>query len=305
MAATATKDKQDDRQQKASKAKDKDKAAKEKERAAKQKEKDRAAKQKEKDRAAKQKEKDRAAKQKEKDRAAKQKEKDRGAKQKDKERAAERKDRKRARKEAESGASGTAQGATDQSDTDAVPEDVPGAADTADAGGGDSSLDDDVVQPVEEAAAPERGKAEEVPADRREPSPAAQLEPLPDNDSTVRPKGYIAEALGKEDGVERSTQRATLAASYTTRDHEVIRAWAESRGGRPADVEGTGDRGAGVLRIEFPDGPGDDSKLEGVDWDAFFATFDDSDVDFLYQERVRTGEISRFHKFVRAGDSDS
>ena len=55
-----------------------------------------------------------------------------------------------------------------------------------------------------------------------------------------------------------------------------------------------------MLRIEFPEGPGDDSRLEGVDWSAFFATFDDSDVDFLYQERVRTGDVSRFHKFVRA-----
>ena len=55
-----------------------------------------------------------------------------------------------------------------------------------------------------------------------------------------------------------------------------------------------------MLRIEFPDGPGDDSRLEDVDWSAFFTTFDDSDVDFLYQERVRTGDLSRFHKFVRA-----
>ena len=117
---------------------------------------------------------------------------------------------------------------------------------------------------------------------------------------TIRPKGYIAEALGKEDAVGRSTQRATIAASYTTRDHEIIQAWAESRGGRPADVQGTGDKGAGVLRVEFPDGPGDDSALEAIDWSAFFATFEDSDVDFLYQERVRTGDVSRFHKFVRA-----
>ena len=57
--------------------------------------------------------------------------------------------------------------------------------------------------------------------------------------------------------------------------------------------------GAGVLRIEFPDGPGDDGRLEDLDWGPFFATFDESDVDFLYQERVRTGDVSRFHKIVR------
>jgi hypothetical protein len=117
------------------------------------------------------------------------------------------------------------------------------------------------------------------------------------NDTSVHEAGATAEDLGKEDAVERGTKSATVAASFTTRDHEVIRTWAESRGGRPADVEGTGDGGgAGVLRIEFRD---DDGRLEDVGWDAFFATFDDSDVDFLYQERTSDGSVSRFHKFVR------
>ncbi len=176
-----------------------------------------------------------------------------------------------------------------------------GAAEPAQADGPED--DSNVVQAAEEVAVPERGETTEVPAEVRERDGAPGVEPVPDHDTTVRPKGYIAETLGKEDAVGRSTQRATLAASYTTRDHDVIRAWAESRGGRPADVAGTGSGGAGVLRIEFPDGPGDDSRLEDVDWSSFFATFDDSDVDFLYQERVRSGEVSRFHKFVRA-DSD-
>jgi len=120
---------------------------------------------------------------------------------------------------------------------------------------------------------------------------------LPKKDESVHEAGATAEDLGKEDAVERGTKSATVAASFTTRDHEVIRTWAESRGGRPADVEGTGDGGgAGVLRIEFRD---DDGRLEDVGWDAFFATFDDSDVDFLYQERTSDGSVSRFHKFVR------
>ena len=113
-------------------------------------------------------------------------------------------------------------------------------------------------------------------------------------------KGWIAEELGKADAVDRSTKSPTLAASFTTRDHDVIRRWAESRGGVPADVRGTGDGGsgsAGVLRIEFRD---EADRLEDVGWDDFFSTFDTSDVDFLYQERVRTGATSRFHKFVRA-----
>ena len=120
---------------------------------------------------------------------------------------------------------------------------------------------------------------------------------LKKNDTSVHESGVTAEELGKEDAVERGTKSATVAASFTTRDHDVIRTWAESRGGTPADVAGTGDKGAGVLRIEFRD---EGDRLEDVGWDAFFATFDDSDVDFLYQERTSDGSVSRFHKFVRA-----
>ena len=120
---------------------------------------------------------------------------------------------------------------------------------------------------------------------------------LKKNDTSVHESGATAEELGKEDAVERGTKSATVAASFTTRDHDVIRTWAESRGGTPADVAGTGDKGAGVLRIEFRD---EGDRLEDVGWDAFFATFDDSDVDFLYQERTSDGAVSRFHKFVRA-----
>ena len=119
-------------------------------------------------------------------------------------------------------------------------------------------------------------------------------------DETVHESGATAEDLGKEHAVDRETKSATVAASFTTRDHDVIRSWAEARGGTPADVEGTGDGGgAGVLRIEFRD---EGDRLEDVGWEAFFATFDDSDVDFLYQERTSDGSVSRFHKFVRAND---
>lgn len=76
----------------------------------------------------------------------------------------------------------------------------------------------------------------------------------------------------------------------------MIRSWAEARGGTPADVEGTGDGGgAGVLRIDR-----DGDRLADVGWEAFFATFDDSDVDFLSQERTSDGAVSRFQTFIRA-----
>jgi hypothetical protein len=41
-----------------------------------------------------------------------------------------------------------------------------------------------------------------------------------------------------------------------------------------------------VLRIEFRD---EQDRLEEDDWDAFFATFDEPDVDFLYQEYTKDG----------------
>ena len=121
---------------------------------------------------------------------------------------------------------------------------------------------------------------------------------LKKTDTSVHESGATAEELGKEGAVDRETKSATVAASFTTRDHDVIRSWAETRGGTPADVAGTGDGGgAGVLRIEFRD---EGDRLEDVGWEAFFATFDESDVDFLYQERTSDGSVSRFHKFVRA-----
>ncbi|GGL84428.1 hypothetical protein [Nakamurella endophytica] len=105
------------------------------------------------------------------------------------------------------------------------------------------------------------------------------------------------------DEVERNTKSQTTASSYTTTDHDVIRTWAESRGGRPASVETTGDDGddAGLLRIEFPDAPGGSAdNLDEVDWEPFFKTFDDRKLSFVYQEKTSDGSTSRFFRFVRA-----
>ena len=59
---------------------------------------------------------------------------------------------------------------------------------------------------------------------------------LKKNDTSVHESGATDEELGKEGAVDRETKSATVAASFTTRDHDVIRAWAEARGGTPADV---------------------------------------------------------------------
>ncbi|HVV65932.1 MAG TPA: hypothetical protein VHC42_10710 [Rhizomicrobium sp.] len=87
-----------------------------------------------------------------------------------------------------------------------------------------------------------------------------------------------------------------MSEAKTTRDHGVIRRWAEERGGRPATVSGTGDRGgAGVLRLDFEP---PDETLAPISWDDFFRKFDAEDLAFLYQEGTSGGEVSRFHKFI-------
>jgi hypothetical protein len=75
-----------------------------------------------------------------------------------------------------------------------------------------------------------------------------------------------------------------------TRDHDTIRRWADERSGHPALVEGTE-----ILRIDFKE---PDENLKQVSWDEFFDTFDERELDFLYQEHTRDGKVSRFNKFV-------
>jgi glutathione synthase/RimK-type ligase-like ATP-grasp enzyme len=87
-----------------------------------------------------------------------------------------------------------------------------------------------------------------------------------------------------------------MSSSETTTDPEVIRKWTESRDGRPAVVKGTeGEDGEGILRIEF--GHGD--KLEDIEWDEFFETFEDRKLAFLFQDKTADGKQSRFFKFVK------
>ena len=85
--------------------------------------------------------------------------------------------------------------------------------------------------------------------------------------------------------------------SKTTTDHETIRKWAESRGGRPAAVASThGGKDPGIIRIAFQD---DKESLDDVTWNELFAKFEESKLAFLYQEQTKDGEVSRFFKFVK------
>ncbi|MVA77444.1 hypothetical protein GC722_15650 [Auraticoccus sp. F435] len=87
--------------------------------------------------------------------------------------------------------------------------------------------------------------------------------------------------------------------SHTTTDHDEIRSWVEEHDGKPALVRGTEDSGsgAGVLRIDFPGGAGEDA-LEHVEWDEWFAAFEESELAFLYQAKKADGSDSTFFKLV-------
>lgn len=87
--------------------------------------------------------------------------------------------------------------------------------------------------------------------------------------------------------------------SHTTTDHDEIRNWVEQHGGQPAAVRDTSEgKEPGVLRIDFPGGAGTD-RLEHIDWDEWFAKFDQNDLAFLYQEHKSSGEDSTFFKLVK------
>jgi hypothetical protein len=89
-----------------------------------------------------------------------------------------------------------------------------------------------------------------------------------------------------------------MADTKTTTDHDIIRRWAEARGGRPARVRGTGDDDdPGVLRIDFPGGAGEEA-LEPISWDEWFEKFDEAGLAFLYQDEQADGESSTFFKLV-------
>jgi hypothetical protein len=93
----------------------------------------------------------------------------------------------------------------------------------------------------------------------------------------------------------------THAAKRTT-DHEIIERWVEERQGRPSVVEATWDGTRGLLRIDF----GEESEvLTEISWEDFFRIFDESNIEFLYQEETTDGGISRFHRFLEKEEDEA
>jgi len=108
---------------------------------------------------------------------------------------------------------------------------------------------------------------------------------------------YSQEVTSLDDDPERAGR------SLVTTSHEVIRHWAEERGGVPATVEGTehGDR-AGVLRFDFGERT---DKLRHITWEDWFRTFDERHLNFLYQEERKDGRQSTFFRLENPDREDA
>lgn len=79
-----------------------------------------------------------------------------------------------------------------------------------------------------------------------------------------------------------------------TTDHDTIRKWAESKGGKPAAVDRThkGDD-VGIVRIMFPrSSQSEHGSLVEISWDEFFREFDSRKLALVYEED------SMFNKIV-------
>ncbi|TDD65462.1 hypothetical protein E1262_25105 [Jiangella aurantiaca] len=88
--------------------------------------------------------------------------------------------------------------------------------------------------------------------------------------------------------------------TLVTRDHEVIRRWAESRGAVPAgtaDVPGT-TVSPGTLQLALP---GSGAASDEVSWDRWFESFDRYDLRFRYREAEADGTTSTFWELDASG----
>jgi hypothetical protein len=86
--------------------------------------------------------------------------------------------------------------------------------------------------------------------------------------------------------------------AQTTTDHNTIQKWVSDRGGHPARVKGTNEKGgSGLLRIDYPGYSGEE-RLEPISWSEFFDGFESNKLAFLYEEESPDGAQSRFSKLI-------
>lgn len=115
-------------------------------------------------------------------------------------------------------------------------------------------------------------------------------------------KGTKQSTRARGRGRGGSSSSSMSSKSHVMTDHDQIRKWVESRGGRPACVKGTGGGGdVGMLRIDFPDYTGEES-LRKISWDKWFDKFDKENLALLYQDTTDGTTPSRFNKIISRND---
>lgn len=116
-------------------------------------------------------------------------------------------------------------------------------------------------------------------------------------------RGTSARSSRARSGRAQSKSARGSGSAKSTTNLNEIRRWAESRGGKPVSVIGTSRRGgAGLLRIDFP-GYSGAGRFEEISWDEWYEKFQESKLEFLYQDRAANGGQSRFFKLVNRGTS--
>ena len=65
-----------------------------------------------------------------------------------------------------------------------------------------------------------------------------------------------------------------------------------------------GGSGGGLLRIDYRGFTGGDS-LEEITWEEFFDQFEKTGLAFLYQDRLESGETSRFSKLIDRNSAEA
>ena len=92
-----------------------------------------------------------------------------------------------------------------------------------------------------------------------------------------------------------------MAQDKFTINPNVIKKWAEERGGSPAITADVADVGPGnLLKLNFNDAEGE--KLESISWDHFFDEFDENNLAFKYQDIGSDGQKSKTYSFVDRDD---
>jgi hypothetical protein len=150
---------------------------------------------------------------------------------------------------------------------------------------------EELVQTVAEAR---QGAADDAGGDAGAGPDGGRLRTGEQTSSSLK---YSQEVTSPDEDPERPGR------SLATTHHEVIRQWAEARGGTPATVEGTehGDH-LGVLRFDFG---GENENLRQVFWDEWFATFDARKLNFIYQEERSDGQQSNFFRLESPDREDA